>query len=296
MMSSTGSCPVMSGKVDPSMMAGGCPVLNKSNGATRSAGTTASACGPDDINPKNNMPYELSTAKASGQTIDLPTEKTQSTIPRGDDDADGVWEYPSPQQMFNAMIRKGKGDVPEDAVESMVSIHNFLNEGAWSEILEWEKPYTEKTQVPPRLLKFTGRPDEMSPRARIFTTLGKWFPSKFDTDPPFDRHDWTVLRNDGHGDAKEDWRQVRYVIDYYAGPEEDGMPTFYLDVRPALDNVTNANDRLRHWVDLEARPVWDKAMGRAGKSPESLSNKPNPNAELLEVPQQVLETPQQQPK
>lgn len=228
----------------------GCPVMR--NNANKS-------CGSDDLNPLNNIPKNLNAEKAPGQKIDLSTEKTMSTIPKGDKQGDGIWEYPSPQQMFNAMIRKGKGDVPEDAVESMVSIHNFLNEGAWSQILEWEKPYTAKTNTEPRLEKFTGIPDKMTPKAKIFTTLGKVFPSKFSDVPPFDRHDWTVLRSDGQGG----WRQVRYVIDYYSGPDDPtGMPTFFLDVRPALDNPTNAMDRTRHWWALRGKPIWDKAMGK----------------------------------
>jgi len=49
-----------------------------------------------------------------------------------------MWEYPSPQQMYNAMIRKGYDDTPAEHVESMVAVHNFLNEGAWREIENWE--------------------------------------------------------------------------------------------------------------------------------------------------------------
>lgn len=212
-----------------------------------------------EINPMTNMPYNLPVSKAPGQTLDLPTERTISTIPRGENQ--GLWEYPSPQQMFNAMIRKGKGDVPEDAVESMVNIHNFLNEGAWEEIMEWEKPYTDSSKVNPRLLKFTGRPDTISPRAQYYLFMSKLFPEKYSTEPPFDRHDWTVLRNNGNGD----WNEVRYIIDYYSSGEDHfGMPMFSLDVRPALDNVDNAVQRFNHWTH-ELKPTWDKALGKEQK-------------------------------
>ena len=51
-------------------------------------------------------------------------------------------------------VTEGKGDgVPEDAVESMVEVHNFLNEGAWQQILTWEDQYTQQTKVEPRLKK-----------------------------------------------------------------------------------------------------------------------------------------------
>ncbi|KAG0683541.1 holocytochrome c synthase [Pichia californica] len=220
-----------------------CPIVKDSN--------------KEELNPLTNMPYDISTSKLPGQTIDLPTNRTFSTIPRGDDKSQGVWEYPSPQQMFNAMIRKGKGDVPEDAVESMVNIHNFLNEGAWEEIEDWEKPYTLKTNTQPRLLKFTGRPDTISPRARYYNLMSKIFPESYGTELPFDRHDWTVLRSDGNGG----WDEIRYVIDYYSGGDDPfGLPSFYLDVRPGLDNIDNAIQRFNHWKTT-MKPLWDKAMG-----------------------------------
>ncbi|KAI0461115.1 holocytochrome c synthase [Komagataella kurtzmanii] len=219
------------------------------------------------LNPLNNMPYDLSSARAPGQKISLPTQRTLSTIPKGETDAQGVWEYPSPQQMLNAMLRKGKGEIAEDAVESMVDVHNFLNEGAWQQILAWEKRHTEENKVEPRLLKFTGRPYDLSPRAAMYQYLGKLFPSHFSTQPPFDRHDWTVLRSKNgstSSDARE-WSKVRYVIDYYGGPDdEDGMPTFFLDVRPALDNSTNVYDRFVHWNE-EMKPVWAKALGKRSR-------------------------------
>jgi cytochrome c heme-lyase len=207
----------------------------------------------DEVNPLNNMP-SLSSQRAPGQKIDLGIERTQSSIPKGTSEDDGVWEYPSPQQMLNAMIRKGGGEIAEDAVESMVDVHNFLNEGAWDEVLKWEEPYTVESNLKPRLLKFTGRPDDMSPRAQFLQILGRIYPSKYGTLPPFDRHDWTVLRGNKDGE----WQEVRYVIDYYAGPDnEEGMPTFILDVRPALDSVSSAVDRFHKL----AGNTWSKAMG-----------------------------------
>lgn len=230
-----------------------CPVDHKTRKSWWSRGS-----GPDgnnnELNPLNNMP-NLSSQKAPGQTIDLPTERTLSTIPRGEKEDEGVWEYPSPQQMFNAMLRKGGGEIPEDAVESMVDIHNFLNEGAWQEILKWEEPYTAETRRDPRLLRFTGRPDAMSPRAQMLQMLGKLFPATYGTPPPFDRHDWTVLRATESGE----WREVRYVIDYYsAEDDDDGSPAFVLDVRPALDSFGAARDRILTY----AGPAWSKALGR----------------------------------
>lgn len=65
----------------------------------------------------------------------LPVAREESSIPR---DEGSRWEYPSPQQFYNALVRKG-WETPEEHVETMVQIHNFLNEQAWLEILKWEK-------------------------------------------------------------------------------------------------------------------------------------------------------------
>jgi cytochrome c heme-lyase len=71
----------------------------------------------------------------------LPTERTESSIPRSPSpDGSEVpprWEYPSPQQFYNALVRKG-WETPEEHVETMVDIHNFLNEKAWDEVMKWE--------------------------------------------------------------------------------------------------------------------------------------------------------------
>jgi cytochrome c heme-lyase len=78
----------------------------------------------------------------------------------------------------------------------------------------------------------------MSPKARLFMLAGWFFPSRFNTEPPFDRHDWIVRR-------PRTGEQVRYVIDYYsAPPESDGSPVFSLDVRPALDSVDSVKQRI----------------------------------------------------
>lgn len=138
----------------------------------------------------------LPQTRASGQKIVLPTEREVSSIPRGTDHGEGNWEYPSPQQMYNAMKRKGHDDTPEDAVESMVAVHNFLNEGAWSEIVEWETEFgggiikalreQERERLEaghqgawPRLLRFQGKSKELTPKARILQMLGKVYPEKY---------------------------------------------------------------------------------------------------------------------
>ncbi|KAI5248214.1 cytochrome c heme lyase [Aureobasidium subglaciale] len=237
------------------------------------------------LNPLNYMPKNLSNQRDhTEQTVDLPLDRENSTIPRGD--GQGTWEYPSPQQMYNAMLRKGYTDTPAEHVEAMVSVHNFLNEGAWNEIVEWEKRFsaglsrgwqvcskgeenaslmadmlarkdamTTNTETKdPSLVRFMGRPSELTPKARMLQVMGWLYPSKYETEPPFDRHDWFVRRVHPDGTEKE----KRYVIDYYSGPpEETGEPVFYLDVRPAVDGPLDAAERVVRW----SGDVWWRASG-----------------------------------
>jgi cytochrome c heme-lyase len=80
----------------------------------------------------------LAQTRAPNQAAELPTERTESSIPRDDS---GKWEYPSPQQFYNALVRKG-WETPEEHVVTMVEIHNFLNEEAWEEVKKWERRST----------------------------------------------------------------------------------------------------------------------------------------------------------
>ncbi|KAI1387339.1 cytochrome c/c1 heme-lyase [Hypoxylon trugodes] len=240
------------------------------------------------LNPLNYMFREISQAPAPDQTHVLPTSREPSTIPRGD--GDGNWEYPSPQQMYNALLRKGYTDTDVTAVESMVSVHNFLNEGAWAEIMDWERRFSgglykgwrmcshgeqnfetqvkkygyekEVEDLSPSLVRFQGRPQDMTPKAAMFQVMGWIYPGAFGTEPPFDRHDWYVSR-DINGQRKE----VRYVIDYYSGPpEETGEPVFYLDVRPAMTPSGAAERALRWGCD-----VWWRAIGGDTREREKLN-------------------------
>ena len=139
------------------------------------------------LNPLNFMFSHLPQTRAPGQKMVLPTERETSSIPKSDGTR---WEYPSPQQMYNAMRRKGYEDAPEDAVESMVAVHNWLNEGAWDEICTWEEKfgsgvlgymgYKEKEKEwKPRLVRFMGRRQDVSPKARMYGVLGRVMPERF---------------------------------------------------------------------------------------------------------------------
>ena len=187
------------------------------------------------INPSNLMP-EYSQEKDTNQTVDLPKQRQVSSIPKAEH-ADGPgskseeknWYYPSPQQFYHALKKKDQ-TIPEeiDHIESMVDIHNFLNEEVWKEIMKWEVDYKDSC-ASPSLLKFEGKANNPTLRSR-WTSL-------IYNQQTFDRHDWTIDRCG---------RQVRYIIDYYEGEEEaDGNPTFHCDVRPAFDSPQALFQRMR---------------------------------------------------
>ena len=268
------------------------------------------------------MPQLPSHPIYTDQPISLPGYRTTSSIPKGESPEAGNWEYPSPQQMYNAMRNKGYVEShPGEAasIVNMVEVHNFLNEGAWGEILQWEKefgtpggwieaakgrwqtggiapPHSPPSPSPspphasdawrgaffssspapsspasstfsrtePRLLRFQGRSQEPTPKARILQLVAQVAPnSRFATPPPFDRHDWYVLRPSP--DQAEKAQEVRYVIDYYSGdPEPTGEPVFYLDVRPALDRPAAVMERAIKW----GGELWWKATGAAVRERE----------------------------
>ncbi|GMH90402.1 hypothetical protein TrST_g5522 [Triparma strigata] len=161
-----------------------------------------------------------------GQDFPLHTSRSVSSIPKanytpshqsqvGSSEEKDKWVYPSEQQYFNAVMRKGwKGVEPKDIPE-VVRIHNFVNERGWAE--------------------------DPSPKSILNRLMGY--------SAPFDRHDWIVERvrpalfheeiMGYKGLVKE---EVRYVIDFYQGTGGMGC---YLDVRPAVDGVQEIWDRIK---------------------------------------------------
>ncbi|KAG0001072.1 Cytochrome c1 heme lyase [Entomortierella chlamydospora] len=198
------------------------------------------------IDPTNNMPSKPDQFRIASQRLELKTEREASSIPKaansldpyGDDkkgassssptfgahapdpdsDQEKVWIYPSEQMFFNAMKRKN-WDPREEDMKFVVPIHNMVNEMAWKHILRWEK-LTTNTCGGPKLVKFEGKPKEITPKAWLRSWMGYTL--------PFDRHDWVVDRCG---------KQVTYIIDFYSGqpdPRYPEAPSFYLDVRPKL--------------------------------------------------------------
>lgn len=147
----------------------------------------------------------------------------------GKDYKEDTWTFPSHQRFYNAMKKKGWNPNEMD-IPYIVSIHNTVNQQVWSRIMQYEK-YHIKQCADPKLLKFQGRPQDLSPKAQVLTTFGYAH--------PYDRHDWTVDRCG---------TDVRYIIDFYDGPQRPDVPvSTHLDVRPALDTPSAAIDRLRRY-------------------------------------------------
>lgn len=109
---------------------------------------------------RNNIP-ELPNTRLDSQTIPLDLQTEKSTIPK---DTLATWTYPSQQQFYAALARKGK-PVHEQHIPAMLYVHNHVNEAVWHDILlNWEQKMHPECQNP-YLEKFVGRPDELSPLA-----------------------------------------------------------------------------------------------------------------------------------
>ena len=166
----------------------------------------------------------------------LSTKREVSTIPRAgvEPSPTGVsnWVYPSPQMFWNAMLRKGwrwqEDDISENDMNHIIRIHNAGNEQVWDEILKWEALHAQECGEP-KLSRFMGKAQQLSPRAKIRCWMGY--------EAPFDRHDWIVDRCG---------QQVRYIIDFYDGGDVNDKGVFtLLDVRPALDSFGAFRDRAK---------------------------------------------------
>ena len=178
------------------------------------------------------------STRSPHQRVPLSTSPIPSSIPRsGVDPATSqphsTWVFPSPQRFFNAMTKKGWQPQERDMV-SVVSIHNTVNEQTWRRVLQWETLHGRECGDV-KLARFKGRPNDASVKARVRGWMGYV--------APFDRHDWYVDRCG---------KEVRYIIDFYAGQEEEqGVPSgmkaaaIHIDARPALDSPGAAYDRLR---------------------------------------------------
>ncbi|KAG8945772.1 holocytochrome c synthase [Tulasnella sp. 424] len=169
------SCPMSKQHSDPNapLLAAQCPVTHGND---------------EGVNPLNNVPLNLSQSPNSNQSTVLSTKRETSTIPRAlssdqandplDQHSSSNWVYPSPQQFFNALNRKGY-QMPENQMATMVQLHNFLNEEAWAEVLDWEKRWNSNSTSPPQLAQINGKPRELTYKARTLQWANWMMPSRF---------------------------------------------------------------------------------------------------------------------
>ncbi|POW15251.1 hypothetical protein PSTT_02190 [Puccinia striiformis] len=223
------------------------------------------------INKNNNIP-ELAQAPSPGQRTKLSLDRTLSSIPlpskSGSSSSSGssgessnisacpinhqtreinqqqnkekeTWVYPSPQQFYNALVRKG-WETPEEAIPIMVDIHNWMNEAVWNEVLRWESRYFFKPSSLPSsstttkftpidqpeisLVKFQGRPNELSPKARFNILLSKIFPNLYNHIEPFDRHDWSIRREHLFSNDDKQQQIEKSKLNRYSQTPETAYP------------------------------------------------------------------------
>lgn len=74
------------------------------------------------------------------------------------------WVYPSESQFYRAMERKNHNPKAED-MQTIVPIHNAVNERAWKEVLDWEKGLGGDACGGVRLVTFKGTPGRWSPKS-----------------------------------------------------------------------------------------------------------------------------------
>eukprot|EP00903_Cladosiphon_okamuranus_P010631 g10053.t1 len=245
---------------------------DQGDGGDGSPAAPVAVAAPPKYNAMNNE-YVYGNEVAPGQEVPLSTSRQRSSIPKAEFNPDhqpqeeaDKWVYPSEQQYYNAIKRKGYKASAAD-MPSTLAIHNAVNEKGWEMVQEWERTRAEAesdgggegrgaADVPaPKLLRFTGRPQDTSPKAWVKSTLLGYR-------PPFDRHDWVVKRADGS--------EARYVIDFYAGkaPPGSSMPVaMHLDVRPALDSVDAAVSRMRMFYRKEVRPYLSGVLDAFKREP-----------------------------
>ena len=193
--------------------------------------------GSSNNNLNSNIPHHQIIVDSPTQSVVNGSVSSNNNVDATK--AKSTWVYPSEQQVFNAMKRKGWDGIEEESIPSFLQIHNFVNERSWRLLCEWENEYkgngnggrgsdvNADNEI--KLVRFEGRPTDMTPKAFFLSTFGL-------QPKPFDRHDWYIDNGTDHS--------KRYVLDFYMrGDENDGkdgrsggmLPRVDIDVRPALD-------------------------------------------------------------
>ena len=108
----------------------------------------------------------------------LDTTRASTTIPQR---AVSNVAISSPQMFWNALVRKDKADKDETDMDTVVAVHNAMNEATWSKILE------QVREGPPEPVRFP-KPQDLSPQSSstvyVFGTVAR-------------SHDWVGPRGRG---------------------------------------------------------------------------------------------------
>ena len=91
------------------------------------------------------MPTNLEQMRPGQEALNLSKEREKSSIPKTG--SENTWVYPSPQQFYNALLRKNK-DPEADSMDAVVFVHNVVNEETWHAIMDREKMYQESCPNP----------------------------------------------------------------------------------------------------------------------------------------------------
>lgn len=178
--------------------------------------------------PENSSDLQQRAAK-----VEIPNDSTMSTerVTSSIPNRDGKWQYPSPTQFYRNAVAKGHEVDPND-MNTVVSIHNAVNEETWRRVCALEKKYhSDVCPQGPSLIRFVGKPSEPSLKSRVMHWIGGYV-------MPFDRHEWTIDRC-GTG-------MFKYDVDFYDGAtEQKDKVNIYLDVRPSLTTLSGVKDTLR---------------------------------------------------
>lgn len=95
---------------------------------------------PSDAPKILGVDREISTIpRASAVNKDAEAKPANSEKESGVSES-GNWIYPSEKMFFEAMKRKGYSSDVKD-MKTIVPIHNAVNERAWKEIKDWERPW-----------------------------------------------------------------------------------------------------------------------------------------------------------
>lgn len=109
---------------------------------------------PADANKSLGLDREVSTIPRASPVNNEEGAKPANSEKESGVSESGNWIYPSEKMFFDAMKRKGYASEAND-MKTIVPIHNAVNERAWKEIKEWERPYGSEQKyvafcVPPR--------------------------------------------------------------------------------------------------------------------------------------------------